>query len=68
MSVFQRVRGLLGRDRTYAADIKPLMDFASVDAAKFAADLQVDARGKERGQRNDPPSDFVGSTKWSLRS
>ena len=60
MSVFQRVRELLGRDRTYAADIKPMMDFASVDAAKIRADLQVDARGKERGQRNDPPSDFVG--------
>lgn len=60
MSLFQRVRELLGRDRTYTADIKPLMDFASVDAAKFRADLQVDARGKDRGQRNDPPSDFVG--------
>ncbi len=60
MSVFQRVRELLGRDRTYAADIKPLMDFASVDAGKIRADLQVDARGKERGQRNEPPADFVG--------
>lgn len=60
MSLFQRVRELLGRDRTYAADIKPLMDFASVDAAKIRADLQVDGRGKDRGQRNEPPSDFVG--------
>lgn len=60
MSVFQRVRELLGRDRTYTTDIKPLMDFASVDAAKIRADLQVDTKGKERGQRNDPPSDFVG--------
>jgi hypothetical protein len=60
MSLFQRVRDLLGRDRTYTADIKPLMDFASIDAAKIRADLQVDARGKERGQRNEPPSDFVG--------
>jgi len=60
MSVFQRVRELLGRDRTYTADVKPLMDFASVDAAKIRADLQIDARGKERGKRNDPPSDFPG--------
>lgn len=60
MSLFQRVRELLGRDRTYSADIKPLMDFASIDAAKIRADLQVDARGKERGKRNDPPSDFAG--------
>lgn len=60
MSLFQRVRELLGRDRTYTADIKPLMDFASVDAAKIRADFQIDARGKDRGQRNDPPSDFTG--------
>ena len=60
MSVFQRVREMLGRDRTYAADVKPLMDFASIDAAKICTDLQIDARGKERGRRNDPPSDFPG--------
>lgn len=60
MSVFQRVREMLGRDRTYTADIKPLMDFASVDAVKIRTDLRIDVRGKERGQRNEPPSDFVG--------
>lgn len=41
MSVFGRVRALLRSeaDRTYTADLKPLMDFSTIDLEKIRTDL-----------------------------
>ncbi|UYN96081.1 MAG: phage holin family protein [Enhydrobacter sp.] len=62
MSVFDRVRALLRPevDRTYAADIKPLMDFSTVDLEKIRTDLAIVRRGAERGAQNEPPSNASG--------
>jgi hypothetical protein len=61
MSVFQRLRAILRTDvdRTYAADVKPIMDFSTVDIAKIKADLQLERRGRERGKQNEPPADQI---------
>lgn len=62
MSVFARVRALLRPDvdRTYAADVKPLMDFSTLDVEKIRTNLALSKRAAERGSRNEPPSDAVG--------
>ncbi|SKA41350.1 hypothetical protein SAMN02745126_06494 [Enhydrobacter aerosaccus] len=58
MSVFDRVRALVRPevDRTYTADIKPLMDFSTLDLEKIRTDLAIAKRGSERGSQNEPPS------------
>ena len=62
MSVFGSIRALLRPevDRTYAADVKPLMDFSTLDLEKIRTDLTLSNRATERGSRNEPPSDAVG--------
>ncbi|MCA0302516.1 MAG: hypothetical protein LCH95_08920 [Proteobacteria bacterium] len=57
MSVFARVRALIRPevDRTYTTDLKPLMDFSTVDLDKIRTDLTLIKRGAERGGRNEPP-------------
>lgn len=62
MSVFQRLRSILRTDvdRTYAADIKPIMDFSSIDLEKIKKDLDVERRGRERGAKGEPPASQTG--------
>lgn len=59
MSVFDRIRALVRADvdRTYSADIKPLMDFSTLDLEKIRTDLSIGKRAAERGSQNEPPSD-----------
>ena len=59
MTIFERLRGLIRPDvdRTYAADLKPIMDFSSVDHEKIKTDLTLEARGSVRGAANEPSSD-----------
>ena len=68
MSVFGRVRTLLRTevDRTYSADLKPLMDFSTLDPEKIRTDLTLSKRGAERGSRNEPPSDTVAMDEVEL--
>lgn len=62
ISVFAKIRSLLrpDADRTYAADVKPLMDFSTIDFEKVKKDLAIERRAAERAARNEPPSDTVG--------
>ncbi len=63
MSVFDRVRALLRADtgdRNYTADLKPIMDFSTLDLEKIRKDLAIEKRAAERGTRDEPPADTIG--------
>jgi len=57
MSVFSAIRNAIRRDdRSVALDDKLATEFAPPDIDKLRLALSLDELGKERGQRNEPPS------------
>ena len=58
MSVFSAIRNALRRDdRTATVDDKLATDFPTADPDKLRESLRIESLARERGVRNEPPSD-----------
>src|SRR4051812_27126315 len=68
MSVFKAIRDAIRRDdRAVAVDDKLATDFPPADVDKLREALSIEVLGKERGVRNEPPSESTSPDEVELQ-